>query len=72
MFSLLFWGSKFFINLRWKFRVRRILQDMQSYHFGFKITILKLGNIFYNLGHNILKPYKILVQVQFTKSKNKT
>ena len=50
MFSLHFSGSKFLINLRRQFRVRKIcfthcLRDLQSFHFVFKITILIMRNL---------------------------
>ena len=50
MFSLRFSGSKFFINLRRQFRVRKIfvhkfLRNSQSFHFVFKITISKMRNL---------------------------
>ena len=52
MFSLRFLGSKFLIDLRRQFHVRKyffmhkkffvikFLRDLQSFHFVFKITIL--------------------------------
>ena len=50
MFSLRFSGSKFLINLRRQFRVRKIFRtqsfaDLQSFHFVFKITISKIRNL---------------------------
>ena len=57
MFSLRFSGSKFLINLRWKFRVHKIFfvyvkffghkisRDLQSFHFVFKITISKIRDL---------------------------
>ena len=57
MFSSRFLGRKFLINLRRQFRVRKIffvyikffvykfLWDLQSFHFVFKITNLKMRNL---------------------------
>ena len=57
MFSLRFSGSKFLINLRRQFRVRKIffvcvkffvykfLRDLQSFHCVFKVTDLKMRNL---------------------------
>ena len=54
MFSLRFSGSKFLINLRRQFRVRKFfvhkfLRILQSFHFVFKITIMKMRNLCYRL-----------------------
>ena len=57
IFSLRFSGSKFLINLRRQFRVRKIffvyvkffvhkvLRDSQSFHFAVKINISKMRNL---------------------------
>ena len=57
IFSLRFSGSKFLINLRRQFRVRKIffvhvkffvhkvLRDSQSFHFALKINISKMRNL---------------------------
>ena len=61
MFSLRFSGSKFLINLRWQFCVRKnffvyvklfvhkFLLDLQSFHFVFKITISKMHKFYSRL-----------------------